>query len=106
MMSTWLLSGVADRVAMSAGIFVAMLAIGCGWGRLVGMAVQGLAAGVEGAPPISLPAYTIVGAAAMLGEEWACKCLHLLACPSIIIPGIDCSISMKAHEYVCPMQAA
>lgn len=51
------------------GIFVAMLAIGGGWGRLIGMAVQGLASGVAGAPPVSLPAYTIVGAAAMLGEE-------------------------------------
>lgn len=46
-----------------------MLAIGGGWGRLIGMAVQGLASGVAGAPSVSLPAYTIVGAAAMLGEE-------------------------------------
>ena len=47
---------------------MAMLAIGGGWGRLIGMAVQGLASGVAGAPMVSLPAYTIVGAAAMLGE--------------------------------------
>jgi hypothetical protein len=43
------------RLPLAAGIFVAMLAIGGGWGRLVG-------------PQVSLPAYTIVGAAAMLGE--------------------------------------
>lgn len=54
---------------LSAGLFVAMLAIGGGWGRLVGMAVQGLAGGVAGAPPVSLPAYTVVGAAAMLGAH-------------------------------------
>jgi H+/Cl- antiporter ClcA len=56
-------------VPPASGIFVAMLAIGGGWGRLIGMAVQSLASGVAGAPTVSLPAYTIVGAAAMLGEE-------------------------------------
>ncbi len=54
----------------AAGLFVAMLAIGGGWGRLMGMAVQALLGGAGGfAPRISLPAYTIVGGAAMLGAR-------------------------------------
>lgn len=54
-------------LSTSPGLFVAMLAIGGGWGRLVGLAVQRIVGGVS-ALPVSLPAYTIVGAAAMLGE--------------------------------------
>ena len=63
-----------------------MLAIGGGWGRLIGMAVQSLASGVTGAPTVSLPAYTIVGAAAMLGErQGLLTMLHMSeekACPA------------------------
>ena len=50
------------------GLFVAMLAIGGGWGRLAGMFVRYCASSVASTPAVSLPAYTIVGAAAMLGE--------------------------------------
>lgn len=86
---------------------MAMLAIGGGWGRLTGMVVQALLGGVGGGgPTISLPAYTIVGAAAMLGTTVPLPVCHpssnkcLSDCSGITLQLI--SLTVSACCTCCP----
>ena len=46
---------------------MAMLAIGGGWGHLTGLLVSSITRKLGMSSVISLPAYTVVGAAASLG---------------------------------------
>ena len=51
-----------------AGLFMAVLAIGGGWGHLMGLLVSAITRKLGMTGAISLPAYTVVGAAASLGK--------------------------------------
>lgn len=48
---------------------MAMLVIGGGWGHLMGLLVSAITRRMGMTSHISLPAYTVVGAAASLGES-------------------------------------
>ncbi len=50
------------------GLFMAMLAIGAAWGRLIGQLVAAVLRRLDVPLAISMPAYAVVGAAAALGE--------------------------------------
>ncbi|KAK9808763.1 hypothetical protein WJX72_003174 [[Myrmecia] bisecta] len=54
-------------IGAATGIFMPSLAVGGAWGRIVGMIVQAALHSAGSDLRVSLPAYTVVGAAAMLG---------------------------------------
>ena len=61
------MQGVTQTCA-APGLFMAMLAIGAAWGRLVGQLVTAMLARLGVTLAVSMPAYAVVGAAAALGE--------------------------------------
>ncbi|CAL5218914.1 g660 [Coccomyxa viridis] len=54
-------------IGAASGIFIPSLTVGGAWGRLIGMLVQACLVSSGSSLRVSLPAYTVVGAAAMLG---------------------------------------